>query len=112
MVHQFGDANVNDGVPFMIQNKKATKTYPNVDLIICADGFGSPDAKINKYNKMTDPTVYPFLKYRAIKLFLDNPKADQSRIDKPVTTFRMCFGLDPAPRGAVAKYKPDCIVIA
>ncbi len=112
MVHQFGDPNVNDGVPFMIQNKKAMKSYPNVDLIICADGFGSPDSKLTKYNKMTDPTVYPFLKYRAIKLFLDNPKADQKRIDKPVTTFRMCFGLDAAPNGARAKFKPDCIVIA
>ena len=112
MVHQFGDSNVGDGVPDMIQNKKAMKTYPNVDLIICADGFGSPDSKLVKYNKMTDPTVYPFIKYRAIKLFLDNPQADKKRIDKPVTTFRMCFGLDPAPKGARSKYKPDCVVIA
>lgn len=112
MVHQFGDSNVNDGVPDMIQGKKSTKTYPNVDLMICADGFGSPGSKITKYNKMTDPTVYPFLKYRAIKLFLDNPQADKTRIDKPVTTFRMCFGLDPAPNGAWSKYKPDCVVIA
>jgi hypothetical protein len=112
MVHQFGDPNVNDGVPSMIQNKKAMKTYPNVDLIICADGFGSPDSKITKYNKMTDSTVYPFIQYRAIKLFLDNPKADKSRIDKPVTTFRMCFGIDPGPNGAKSRYKPDCIVIA
>ena len=112
MVHQFGDLNVNDKVPFMIENKQAIKTYPNVDLMICADGFGSPDSKIYKYNKITDSTVYPFIKYRAIKLFLDNPEADKTRIDKPATTFRMCFGVDPAPLGSRSKYKPDCIVIA
>jgi hypothetical protein len=112
MVHQFGDANVNDGVPFMIVDKKNMKTYPNVDLILTADGFGSPDSKITKYNKMLDPTVYPFIKYRGIKLFLDNPEANKRMIDMPTTTFRMCFGNDPGPGGAVVKYPPDCIVIA
>jgi hypothetical protein len=112
MVHQFGDANVDDGIPFMIRDKKRTKTYPNVDLVFCADGFGSPDAKIIKYNLMTDPEVYPFIKYRSIKLFIDHPEADPTRIDTPTTTFRMCFGLDPTPGGTKAKHKPDIIVIA
>ncbi|MGH2458782.1 MAG: hypothetical protein ACRDIY_07940, partial [Chloroflexota bacterium] len=32
MVHQFGDKLVNDGVPFMIQDKTDVKDYDNVDL--------------------------------------------------------------------------------
>src|SRR5688572_17512370 len=53
IVHQFGDPNVGDGVPFMIQNKQTLQTRPNVDLVIDADGFGTPDAKVSKYNLMT-----------------------------------------------------------
>jgi hypothetical protein len=114
VVHQFGDARFgpNDGIPNMIVDKKETKTYPNVDLVFTADGFGPPDPKLDRYNKMLDSALYPFIKYRGIKLFLDNPEADPVRQDIPVTTFRMAFGLDPAPHGARSKYPPDLVMIA
>ncbi len=41
IVHQFGDAAVHDGVPFMVQQKKTLKSYRNVELVIDADGLGA-----------------------------------------------------------------------
>ena len=54
MVHQFGDPAVHDGVPFMIREKKTVKDFPSVELVIDADGLGSPLIKVHKYNLMTD----------------------------------------------------------
>ena len=69
IVHQFGDAAVHDGVPFTIQKKKTLKSYPNVELVIDADGLGSPAVKNWKYNAMTDTRMYPALGFRGIKIF-------------------------------------------
>lgn len=111
MVHQFGDKLVNDGVPFMIQNKTDVKDYDNVDLAIIADGFGGPDAKVSKYNKMTDSTAYPFLHYRGIKLFPPNPYETAGHYDKPMLTFRQVYGLDPTPGKEKVQVPPNVIIM-
>ncbi|HLZ10331.1 MAG TPA: hypothetical protein VKT80_17210, partial [Chloroflexota bacterium] len=84
VVHQFGDNNVGDGVPAMIGHKSNVKIYPNVDLVITADGLGSSDAKVSKYNKMTDSKVYPFIQFRGIKIFPPNPYEKNGHIDSPL----------------------------
>jgi hypothetical protein len=111
VIHQFGDKLVNDGVPFMIQNKTDVKTYDNVDLVITADGFGGPDSKITKYNKMTDSSVYPFIHLRGIKVFPPNPYEHAGHYDNPLLTFRQVYGLDPTAGGARAEVGPNLIII-
>lgn len=111
VVHQFGDQNINDGVPFMIQNKKAVRDYPNVNLVIMADGFGPPNTKVDKYNLMTDPKVYPFIHYRGIKLFPPNPYEHAGHYDQPMLTFRQVFGLDPTPGKDRMQEPPNMIIM-
>jgi hypothetical protein len=112
MVHQFGDANVNDGVPFMIQNKKLLRNFENVDLVIDMDGLGAPAIKVTKYNKITDSRVYPFIRFRGIKIFFPNKWEKAGHFDKPPMTLEEIFGLRPVPGRARMKTKPDVIVIA
>ncbi len=110
MVHQFGDKMVNDGVPFMIQDKTEVRDYDNVDLVIIADGFGGPDAKVSKYNKMTDSSAYPFIHFRGIKLFPPNPYETAGHYDRPMLTFRQVYGLDPTP-GKQRVHDPPNVII-
>ncbi len=112
IVHQFGDPNVNDGVPFMIEDKRNLKTYSNVDLVICADGLGGQAVKVVKYNKMTDATVYPFIQFRGIKLFFPNPWEQHEHYDKPPLNLGQLFGLQPVEGGARMQNTPDVIIIA
>jgi hypothetical protein len=112
IVHQFGDANVKDGVPFMIQNKKSLKTWPNVDLVIDMDGLGAQAVKVHKYNKITDATVYPFLRYRGIKIFYPNPYEKGGHHDRPPLTIEQIFGKAKAKNGPRMATKPDVITIA
>jgi len=111
MVHQFGDPEVNDGVPFMIVNKKELKPPPTIDLVLDADGFGGPEAKASKYNRMLDSGVYPFVQYRAIKLFLPNPEAP-NHYDKPQMDWPSVFGKKDTPGGRRMRWPPNVIVIA
>jgi hypothetical protein len=111
VVHQFGDKNVGDGVPYMIGDKNDLRTYPNVDLVITADGFGSADAKVSKYNLMLDSKVYPFIQLRGIKLFPPNPYEQAGHYDKPQLTFRQVYGLDPTPGKAKIAVPPNLIII-
>lgn len=110
VVHQFGDKNVNDGVPFMIQNKSEVRDYANVDLVIDADGFGPGGVKVSKYNRMVDPKVYPFIHYRGIKLFPKSPYEQAWHFDKPVLTMRQVWGLDPVD-GIKVEYPPNLVII-
>ena len=112
IVHQFGDANVNDGNPFMITNKKAVKTFSNVDLVIDADGFGKPGIKVKKYNQITDHEEYPFIQFRAIKLFFFNPHEERHHGDNPVMTWPEVFGVEEVVDGVRMNYHPDIIVVA
>lgn len=112
IVHQFGDANVNDGVPFMIENKKSLKTFDHVELVIDADGLGEQAVKVVKYNKMTDSKVYPFLKFRGIKIFFPNPWEKHGHFDKPPLNLDQIFGLEPAIGGPKIRKTPDVLIIA
>jgi hypothetical protein len=112
MVHQFGDSNVDDGVPFMIENKKELKTFDNVELVIAMDGLGKQAVKVVKYNKITDSKVYPFIKFRAIKVFHPNQWEKHGHYDKPPLTLDQIFGIKPAKGGAKIWEKPDIIIIA
>ena len=112
IVHQFGDSNVNDGVPFMIENKKTLQTYENVDLIIDMDGFGKQPVKVVKYNKITDAKVYPFIKFRGIKIFFPNRWEKHGHYDKPPMDLDQIFGLKPVKGKLRMQTKPDLLIIA
>jgi hypothetical protein len=112
IVHQFGDPNVKDGVPFMIEEKQNLKTYANVDLVINMDGFGGKAIKMVKYNKITDSTVYPFITFRGIKVFYPNRWEKRGHYDKPPMDMDEIFGLKPVKGGATMKVKPDVVIIA
>ncbi len=112
IVHQFGDANINDGAPYMIQDKKKLKTYGNVDLVIDADGFGNQVVKVKKYNKMTDSEVYPFIKFRGIKIFFPNPWDKKEQFDRPPMDLDQIFGLKSIKGKVRMENKPDVLIIA
>lgn len=112
IVHQFGDPNVNDGVPFMIQDKKSLGTLENVDLVIDMDGLGERDVKVNKYNKITNSKVYPFIRFRGIKIFYSNKWEKAAHYDKPPMTLEEIFGLKKVPGGMRMQTKPNVIIIA
>jgi hypothetical protein len=111
MVHQFGDPEVDDGVPYMIANKKTLKTFPTIEIVLDADGFGGPDSKASKYNRMLNPTPYPFINRRAIKLFTPNAEAP-NHYDKPQMEWEAVFGKKDTPGGVRIKFPPNVIVIA
>ena len=112
IVHQFGDPNVNDGVPFMIKDKSILRTFDNVELVIDMDGLGKQAVKVVKYNKITDAKVYPFIKYRGIKIFFRNRWEKHGHFDKPPLNLDQIFGLKKARGGAIMQTKPDVIIIA
>lgn len=112
IVHQFGDAAVHDGVPFMIQDKKTMRDFPNVELVIDADGLGTPFLKVRKYNLITDSRLYPFIHFRGIKIFFPNPWERRGHFDKPPMTVDEIFGIQPVPGGLRMAAKPNVVIIA
>jgi len=112
IVHQFGDASVNDGVPFMIDNKKDVKNFDNVELVIDMDGLGKQAVKVVKYNKITDSKTYPFIKFRGIKVFFRNRWEKHGHYDKPPLNLDEIFGLKKVRGGAIIRTKPDVLIIA
>jgi hypothetical protein len=112
IVHQFGDANVNDGVPFMIENKKSLKNFDNVELVIDVDGLGKQAIKVVKYNKITDSEVYPFIKFRGIKVFLKNRWEKHGHFDDPPMNLDQIFGHQPVKGGPRMRHQPDVLIIA
>jgi hypothetical protein len=112
MVHQFGDAAVHDGVPFMIQDKGDLKNFANVELVVDADGLGTPAEKIRKYNLMTDSRIYPTIRFGGIKVFFPNQWEHAGHFDKPPMTIDQIFGLTPVPGGSRMATKPSVLIIA
>jgi hypothetical protein len=112
IVHQFGDPNVDDGVPFMIKDKPGLKTYDNVEMVIDMDGLGKQAVKVIKYNKITDSKVYPFIKFRGIKVFFRNRWEKHGHFDKPPLNLDQIFGLKKVRGGAIMQNKPDVVIIA
>ena len=96
----------------MIENKKSLKSFDHVELVIDADGLGEQAIKVVKYNKMTDSKVYPFLKFRGIKIFFPNPWEKHGHFDKPPMNLDQIFGHEPAIDGPKMRYKPDVVIIA
>ena len=109
IVHQFVD-DISDSWS-MVPNKQDIEIYPEVELVFDADGFGTPNAKVHKYNAITDPTAYPQLEWRGIKIFQHNPHAPRFS-DTPVMTPRQIFGLDPTPAGWRIWAPPHLVVVA
>ena len=109
IVHQFVD-DISDSWS-MVPNKQNIEIYPEVELVFDADGFGSPNAKVHKYNAITDPTAYPQLEWRGIKIFQHNPHAPRFS-DTPVMTPRQIYGLDPTPAGWHIWAPPHLVVVA
>jgi hypothetical protein len=112
VVHQFIDLAVNEGGYTMISNKKDIKAFPNVELVFDADGLGSPELKTWKYNRMTDPQIYPFLQYRGFKVFYPNPWEKRGHFDKPPMTMEQVFGLAPVAKQLRMTSKPNIVIIA
>jgi hypothetical protein len=112
IVHQFGDPNVDDGVPFMIKNKSDLKTFDNVELVIDMDGLGGKAVKVVKYNKITDAKIYPFIRFRGIKVFFRNRWEKHGHYDKPPMNLDEVFGLKKVRGGAIMQTKPDVVIIA
>lgn len=86
VVHQFK--------PKMIQNRPAVKSdFDLVQLIHCADGFGSPQLKKNTYALNAEATNIPL---KSFKLFL-KPAVDGAGYDQPIMTADEVLQLDPRP---------------
>ena len=109
IVHQFAD-DLSDSWS-MVPGKQNIEIYPEVELVFDADGFGSPNAKVHQYNAITDPTAYPQLEWRGIKIFQHNPHAPRFS-DTPVMTPRQIFGLDTTPSGWRIWAPPHLVVLA
>jgi hypothetical protein len=112
IVHQFGDAAVHDGVPFMIGDKGTLKNFANVELVIDADGLGTPAEKVRKYNLMTDSRIYPSVRLGGIKVFFPNEWEHAGHFDKPPMTIDQVFGLIPVPGGLRMANRPSVLIIA
>ncbi len=91
--------------------KKKMKVL-NVDLVIDADGFGGPVVKARKYNLITDPEEYPFIEFRAIKLFFFNPYEERHHGDKPEMTWPEVFGKEEVSEGLKIRHLPDVVIVA
>ena len=78
LVHRFTER--------MVTNYRQIRPDPRVQVAIVMDGFGTPEAKISKYDALVgDQRV----QYAGFKLFY--------RQDQPVMTPRQVLELDPAP---------------
>ncbi len=109
IVHQVIDALTDSWT--MIPAKQEIEEFAEVEVIINADGFGSPDAKVYKYNAVTDRQAYPGLRWRGFKIFHYNPYAPRFS-DTPVMTPRQVFGLDPTSAGWRMWAPPHLLVLA
>lgn len=91
LVHQFQQS--------MIENKEdLDSSYPEVALTLSVDGFGSPYAKITKYNALVDDST-PFT---AFKLFYD--------WDVPLLNERQALGSEPGLVGYSIGVTPNMII--
>jgi hypothetical protein len=86
VVHQFK--------PRMILNRSAVRSdYPLVQLIHCADGFGSPTLKKTTYAMNAEAKNIPL---KSFKLFL-KPTIPNAGWDNPIMTPAEVFALNPRP---------------
>ena len=95
----------------MIPRKQHIKAFSEVELVFDVDGFGSPDAKILKYNAMTNPTVYPRMEWGGIKIFNHNPHTPYF-VTVPLMMPRQVFGVEPTTSGRRMWTPPNLRVLA
>lgn len=112
IVHQFIDQAVSVGTRTMIENKKEIRTFENVELVIDADGLGTPSLKVWKYNRMTDAKTYPSIRFRGIKIFYPNTWEKAGHFDKPPMTMEQVFGIVPVSKLLQIATKPNLVIIA
>jgi LysM repeat protein len=89
IVHQF--------LPSMIINKDQIAGHNEIDVVICADGFGPPWPKISKYNDFMEE-----VQFAGFKLFY--------RWDEPLMNERQTMGLDPYPGTGYMEITPSLVV--
>ena len=78
VVHQFTEG--------MIRGRERLRDYPNVALVLNADGFGTPEAKRAKYDQLSGRTAFGF---DGFKLFYEE--------DVDLMSPKAVLGLRPAP---------------
>ncbi len=84
LVHQFESS--------VVTNKELLEPLPNVEIAVHADGFGTPEAKLSKYDLLirNEP-----VQYGGFKVFY--------RQDTPMLTPKEVLAIDPSP--AVVTYQ-------
>ncbi len=90
IVHQF--------LPYMIVNKAAIAVEPDIDVVICADGYGPPVPKISKYNLFMADNV----QFAGFKLFY--------RWDDPLLNEAQALGEAPFDSAGSIDITPSLIV--
>ena len=91
LVHQFQNT-------MIVDKEKLDPAVPEVALTLSVDGFGSPYAKITKYNALVDGST-PFA---AFKLFYD--------YDEPLLTEAQALGVEPGLAGYAIGTTPNMII--
>lgn len=85
IIHEFTET--------MIENRSALVDRPGLATVFNVDGFGTPEAKVNKYIDLTsDPERPPFV-FTGFKLFYEEDIRNGSRI----MTWSEVLDLDPQP---------------
>ena len=80
--------------PWMVSNRSAVKSnYEKVNLIQCADGFGTPYQKISAYNANAEATNIPL---KSFKVF-SKPVIAGAGYDQPMMTAEQVLALNPKP---------------
>jgi len=75
IVHQFTDG--------MIRRRRGIRVRPGVDMVLNADGFGTPSAKIATYGRVTRARTPRT--YTGFKLFLE----EDTRLMSPARVVRL-----------------------
>ncbi len=85
IIHEFTES--------MIENRSALVDRAGLATVFNVDGYGTPEAKVNKYNDLTsDPERPPFV-FTGFKLFYEEDTRKGSR----VMTWSEVLDLDPQP---------------
>ncbi len=91
LVHQFQNT-------MIVEKEQLDATLPEVALTLSVDGFGSPYAKITKYNALVDGAT----SFAAFKLFYD--------YDEPLLSEAQALGVEPGLAGYAIGVTPNLII--
>lgn len=85
IVHEFTQS--------MIQNRSALVERPGLATVFNVDGFGTPEAKTNKYNDLTSDPERPQFVFSGFKLFYEEDTRHHGRM----MNWSEVLNLDPQP---------------